>query len=73
MEYCRWCKRKYLHCLDNRNGIVDMSSKSNGYETLMIDSLKGTGTYIFDTDLSSEIYGDKISIVTSEVGTILYS
>lgn len=23
-----------LHCLDNRNGIVDMSSKSNGYETL---------------------------------------
>ncbi|WP_418836905.1 pertactin-like passenger domain-containing protein, partial [Phascolarctobacterium faecium] len=60
-----------LHCLDNRNGIVDMSSKSNGYETLMIDSLKGTGTYIFDTDLSSEIYGDKISIVTSEVGNNL--
>ena len=26
-----------LHCLDNRNGIVDMSSKSNGYETLMIE------------------------------------
>ena len=59
-----------VNVLDNRNSIIDMSSHSGGtYETLKVNDLRGTGTYILDTDLGSQLRGDKLNITTSVAGT----
>jgi len=59
-----------VNVLDNRNGVIDMSSHSGGtYETLKVNDLRGTGTYILDTDLGSQLRGDKLNITTSAAGT----
>lgn len=59
-------------------GVFDMTKDINGnkartYETLKIADLqRGGGTFILNTDLASEMNGDKIEITSAEAGSTYY-